>query len=153
MAARFLQSIQAPIHLNWWYTATGFPCIVAGCAFHVLIVSMAMSSNSDLKGRCGMIRSGLPWASKTVPCLGLGSSSNGTAKFHFTASLASPRRRRLSLKSGASEGDTSPAMSSFAPSLSAAQKATNTSGETPVQREAHGPSAENSWVEPYSVRQ
>jgi hypothetical protein len=50
-------------------TATGFPCIVAGRAFHVLIVSMAMSSNSDFKGRCGMIRSGFPWASKKTSYL------------------------------------------------------------------------------------
>ena len=163
------------------HAATGFPCIVAGRAFHALIVSMAMSSNSGFKGQCAMIRSGFPWASKKTsylreppslfflasseygrfgqyvgfrrvppasvkalvrakpfseehlnaglpeitspghsrdfPALDLSSSLNGTAKFHFAASLASPRRRRLSLKSSASsEGDTSPVMISFAPS-------------------------------------
>jgi len=51
------------------HTVTGFPCIVAGRAFHVLIVSMAMSSNSGFKGRCGMIRSGFPWASKKTSYL------------------------------------------------------------------------------------
>lgn len=76
-----------------------------------------------------------PGHSRDFPALDLSASLNGTAKFHFAASLASPRRSRLSLKSSASsEGDTSPVMTSFAPSLSAAQKAINTdcrlSGET-----------------------
>lgn len=68
-----------------------------------------------------------PGHSRDSPALDLSSSLSATPKFHFAASLASSRRRRVSLRSSVtSEDDTSPVIISFAPSLSAAQKATNT---------------------------
>ena len=76
-----------------------------------------------------------PGHSRDSPTLDRSSSVSKTTTFHFAASLASPRRRSVSLSSSASsEGDIPPTMISFAPSFSAAQKAINTdcrlSGQT-----------------------